>query len=90
MSETFMTIGRARKAVADMTKDEQLVAMRIAADNFAEAERELEPYQPWIEANYLPDTMGMCIDILARLIAVQEAHERLLRLCAAVTATGAH
>jgi hypothetical protein len=90
MSETFMTFGRARKAVADMSKNEQLEAMRIAAAAVDDAKEELAPFEPMIAADVYPETLEMGLAILDRIVAFEQANDRLLRLCEAVTAKGKH
>jgi hypothetical protein len=43
-----------------------------------------------IEADYMPETLQMGLTILDAIFAFEEAHERLMRLCNAITAKGAH
>jgi hypothetical protein len=78
------------KPVAAMTGVEQLRAMQLALDAFDAAKDELAPFEPLIQAEYLPESVDMGISILAAIFALEEAHDRLTRLADAVTAKGAH
>jgi hypothetical protein len=73
-----------------MTDDEQMAALYIAAGAVDEAKEDLAPFEPLIEADYMPETLEMGLTILDAISRFQDAHERLLRLCDAITAKGAH
>jgi hypothetical protein len=80
-AETFSVSRCERKPVAMMTDEERMQALLIAARAVDE---------PLIEADYMPETLEMAETILAAIFRFEEAHERLMRLCDAITAKDAH
>jgi hypothetical protein len=90
LSETFAISRSERKPVAMMSDDEQMAALLIACRAWDDAKEELAPFEPLIEADYMPETREMAETILAAIWRFQEAHERLMRLCDAITAKDAH
>jgi hypothetical protein len=89
-SEAFSISRSERKPVAMMSDDEQMQALLIAARAVDDAKEALEPFEPLIEADYMPETLEMAETILAAIWRFEEAHERLMRLCAAITVKDAH
>jgi hypothetical protein len=73
-----------------MTEDEQMAALYIAAGAVDEAKEDLAPFEPMIEADYMPETLEIGLLVLDRIQAFQEAHDRLMRLCDAITAKDKH
>jgi hypothetical protein len=90
ITEAFSISRDQRKPVAMMTDEEQMQALLIAARAVDDAKEELAPFEPLIEADYMPETLEMAETILAAIFRFEEAHERLMRLCGAITAKDAH
>jgi hypothetical protein len=91
MTPDAFSISRSeRKPVATMSDDEQMQALLIAARAVDDAKEELAPFEPLIEADYMPETLEMAETILAAIFRFEEANDRLLRLCDAITAKDAH
>jgi hypothetical protein len=78
------------KTVADMTDAEQCTALAIAKAEMELTAADAEIYLPLAEIGYLPASLEMSLQLLAKLLPAVEARERALRLADAVMAKGAH
>jgi hypothetical protein len=89
-SEAFSISRSERKPVAAMSDDEQMAALLIAARAWDDAKEGLAPFEPLIEADYMPETLEMGLTIVDAIFRFEDAHERLMRLCDAIKAKDAH
>jgi hypothetical protein len=78
------------KPVAAMTREEKLQAMAIMVGEFEAAFAEVEPIQPLVEANFMPDTLEAGLLLVAKCFAFEELRARMERLAQAVAAMEVH
>jgi hypothetical protein len=78
------------KAADDMTAAEQCAALAIAKEEMERTAAACEHLLPLAEANYLPESLEMSLQLLDKLLPAVEAKEKAVRLADLVLATGAH
>jgi hypothetical protein len=78
------------KAASDMTDAEQVAALNIAREEMERTAAEAEYILPLAEVGYVPESVEMIYDLLAKLLPAVEAKEKALRLVDLVQAMGAH